>query len=98
MLNYKKGLKMTKSKKIRTSVYLDQDVKNKAKELFGKYHISLSDAVNMFLSQSVLVQGLPFEMKIPKDIEVIKPEDADYKRVQKTRGEETISLNEFKKI
>jgi addiction module RelB/DinJ family antitoxin len=89
---------MTASKKIRTSVYLDQEVKDQARELFGKYHISLSDAVNMFLSQSVINQGLPFDMKIPRDVELIKPSDLDYKLVEKTRSEETISLDEFIKI
>jgi len=86
------------SKKIRTSVYLDEEVKNAAKELFGKYNISLSDAINMFLSQSVISQGLPFDMKIPKDIEPIKTNDPDYMLVKKTRGEETISLDEFMKL
>jgi len=55
------------TQKIRTNLYLDQATKIKAKELFEKYHISLSDAVNMFLSQSVLNQGLPFDMKIPNE-------------------------------
>ena len=86
------------SKKIRTSVYLDEEIKNEAKELFGKYNISLSDAVNMFLSQSVITQGLPFDMKIPKDVELIRPNDPDYILAKKTRGEETISLDEFMKI
>jgi len=86
------------SKKIRTSVYLDEEVKNAAKELFGKYNISLSDAINMFLSQSVISQGLPFDMKIPKDIEPIRTNDPDYMLVKKTRGEDTISLDEFMKL
>jgi len=85
------------SKKIRTSVYLDEEIKDAAKELFGKYHISLSDAVNMFLSQSVITQGLPFDMKIPKDVELIRANDPDYILVEKTRGEETISLDAFMK-
>ena len=86
------------SKKIRTSVYLDEEIKNEAKELFGKYNISLSDAVNMFLSQSVITQGLPFDMKIPKDVEPIRSNDPDYILVEKTRGEETISLDKFMKL
>ena len=71
------------SKKIRTSVYLDEEVKNAAKELFGKYNISLSDAINIFLSQSIISQGLPFDMKIPKDIEPIRTNDPDYMLVKK---------------
>jgi DNA-damage-inducible protein J len=57
--------------KVRTNIYLDQDTKEQAKELFKKFHISLSDAVNLFLSQSVLEQGLPFQVKIP-NAETIK--------------------------
>ncbi len=53
--------------KIRTNVYLDADMKTKAKEVFKKYGVSLSDAINIFLTQSVLEKGLPFEMKIPND-------------------------------
>ena len=53
--------------KVRTNIYLDHDTKEQAKELFKKFHISLSDAVNLFLSQSVLEQGLPFQVKIPNE-------------------------------
>jgi len=51
--------------KVRTNVYLDAEIKNKAKEVFKKYGVSLSDAINIFLTQSVMEKGLPFEMKIP---------------------------------
>jgi len=62
---------MVASQKVRTNIYLDQQTKIEAKELFKKFHISLSDAVNLFLSQSVLEQGLPFQVKIP-NAETIK--------------------------
>jgi len=78
-------------KKIRTNVYLDQETKIKAQALFNQYHISLSDAINMFLSQSVLNQGLPFEMKIPNE---------DTKRViediKNNRNIEEITLDNLK--
>jgi len=45
---------MIATQKVRTNIYLDQETKIQAKELFKKFHISLSDAVNLFLSQSVL--------------------------------------------
>ncbi len=89
---------MTTTKKIRTSIYLDEEVKNQAKKLFKKYHLSLSDAVTIFLSQSVLEQGLPFKLKLPKNIEMINPSENDYRQIEITRGEETISLEEFKQI
>lgn len=88
----------TTSQKIRTSVYLDQEVKDQAKQLFKKYQISLSDAVNMFLSQSVLEQGLPFQMRIPKEVELVRPNEDDYKLIEETKGEETVSLTEFLKL
>lgn len=89
---------MTITQKVRTSVYLDETVKDRAKELFKKYHLSLSDALNMFLAQSVLEQGLPFDMKIPKDIEIVNPDDEDYKLVEETKNDDTISLEEFLKV
>ena len=55
------------AQKIRTNVYLDSDMKEQAKSIFKKYGVSLSDAINMFLTQSVLERGLPFDMKIPND-------------------------------
>ncbi|MEA2100346.1 MAG: type II toxin-antitoxin system RelB/DinJ family antitoxin, partial [Campylobacterota bacterium] len=40
------------------------------------YGVSLSDAINMFLTQSVMERGLPFEMKIPNDETIRAIEDA----------------------
>lgn len=62
--------------KVRTNVYLDSDMKSKAKEIFKHYGVSLSDAINMFLAQSVMEKGLPFEMKIPNDVTIKAIEDA----------------------
>ena len=62
--------------KVRTNVYLDSDMKTKAKEIFKHYGVSLSDAINMFLTQSVMERGLPFEMKIPNDTTIKAIEDA----------------------
>jgi len=66
---------MTASK-VRTNVYLDSETKQKAKEIFKTYGVSLSDAINMFLAQSVLERGLPFEMRIPNDETIKAIEDA----------------------
>jgi DNA-damage-inducible protein J len=53
--------------KVRTNVYIDSEIKAKAKEIFSRYGFSLSDAVNMFLVQSVFEKGLPFALKIPNE-------------------------------
>lgn len=54
--------------KSRTNVYLDTNLKEQAKEIYRHYGLSLSEAVNMFLAQSVFNRGLPFEVKIPNDM------------------------------
>ncbi|RYA23768.1 type II toxin-antitoxin system RelB/DinJ family antitoxin [Malaciobacter halophilus] len=55
------------SNKKRTNVYLDADTKTKAQEIFKQYGLGLSDAFNIFLTQSVLEKGIPFEIKIPNE-------------------------------
>ena len=40
--------------KIRTNIYIDKDIKEQAQKLFSTFNISLSDAINLFLTQSVL--------------------------------------------
>jgi DNA-damage-inducible protein J len=55
------------SQKTRTNVYLDKAIKEKAKEIYKQYGVSLSEAINMFLVQSVMERGLPFEMKLPNE-------------------------------
>ena len=82
---------MTKRAKVRTNVYLDQITKVKAQELFQQYHISLSDAINMFLSQSVLSQGLPFDMKIPN-----KKTADSMRNIENNIDIETINLESLK--
>jgi len=64
------------AQKIRTNVYLDSEMKEQAKNIFKRYGVSLSDAINMFLTQSVMERGLPFEMKIPNDETIQAIEDA----------------------
>jgi DNA-damage-inducible protein J len=53
--------------KIRTNIYIDKDIKEEAQKLFSTFNISLSDAINLFLTQSVLSKGIPFEIKIPNE-------------------------------
>ena len=48
------------------NIRIDCDVKEKAEILFKHFGITLSDAVNIFLHQSIMVGGLPFEMKLPR--------------------------------
>lgn len=63
--------------KVRTNVYLDASMKEKAQEIFKTYGMGLSDAFNMFLSQSVLERGIPFQVKIPNDVTLQAMQDAE---------------------
>ena len=53
------------SQKVRTNVYLDAKMKAKAQDIFKTYGFGLSEAFNIFLSQSVMERGIPFQIKIP---------------------------------
>lgn len=57
----------TTANKIRTNVYLDLEIKSKAQEVLKHYGMGLSDAFNIFLAQTVLEQGIPFQVKIPNE-------------------------------
>jgi len=48
------------------SIRIDPQTKKGAEQLFSTFGITISDAVNIFLHQSLMVGGLPFEMKQPR--------------------------------
>lgn len=45
---------------------IDPETKRSAEQLFSEFGITLTDAVTMFLRQSVITGGLPFELKLPR--------------------------------
>ncbi len=44
----------------------DETIKTQASAIFQELGITMSDAINIFLRQSIMHGGLPFELKIPK--------------------------------
>ena len=48
------------------NVRIDPETKNNAESLYSSFGITISDAINMFLHQSLLVGGLPFDLKNPR--------------------------------
>jgi len=82
----------TSNNKTRTNVYLDTAMKEEAQKIFKQYGMGLSDAFNIFLSQSVMERGIPFQIKIPNQETAQVIQDArDGKNMSK------ISLNALKK-
>lgn len=53
-----------------TQIWLDESTKLQTVELLEGLGLTLSDAVNMFLKQVILRNGIPFEVKYPE----LKPE------------------------
>ncbi len=82
--------------RVRTNVYLDEDLKAQAKILFKEYGISLSNGVNLLLSQIVNNKKLPMIEGL--DIEAILEHEDDYKLIQSTKDDDTISIDEFMKL
>jgi len=80
------------NEKTRTNVYLDTEMKKKAQKIFKQYGMGLSDAFNIFLSQSVMEQGIPFQIKIPNDDTARVIQDA-----REGKNMTKITLDELKK-
>lgn len=47
------------------NVRMEPSVKAHAEELFSTFGMTVTEAINIFLYQSLLVGGLPFEVKYP---------------------------------
>ncbi|SFP18652.1 type II toxin-antitoxin system RelB/DinJ family antitoxin [Hydrogenimonas thermophila] len=84
--------------KIQTSVRVEERFYKEAKKVFDSFDLSFTDAVNIFLAKVAMEKKIPFELALPKDVEVIDKNDPDYKLIEQTRGEETIPLDEFMKL
>jgi DNA-damage-inducible protein J len=48
------------------NIRIDPETKASAEKLYQDFGITITDAVNMFLRQSLMVGGLPFELKYPR--------------------------------
>ena len=49
-----------------TQIRIDADIKKQATELFKNLGLDMSSAVNMFLYQCVMRDGLPFSVEMPR--------------------------------
>ena len=54
------------AKSANLNIRIDPDIKQEAESLYNDLGITVSDAVNVFLRQSLRVGGLPFEMRQPR--------------------------------
>lgn len=47
------------------AVRIDPDTKKKVEKLYASFGLTISDAINIFIHQSLNVKGLPFELREP---------------------------------
>ena len=79
-------------------VRMDQNLKEKVSTILSSLGLNESDAVKLFYKQIELHGGLPFEVKIPKDILVKqKLEEELYLGEASLQEGKSLSLEESKK-
>lgn len=66
--------------KVSTNITLDADTKQKAQKLLSEFGLDLSTAVNIFLSQMVRENAIPFV--IGRDVSNTETQNAPKKRRQ----------------
>ena len=83
---------MPSVKKERTNIYLNAEIKREAKKILAHYGLSLSDAINIFLTQVVLERGIPFPVKLPN-----KETQKVLEEVRQGKNIETVDLATLEK-
>ncbi len=57
---------MAKSETIQARI--NPEIKREAQQILSRLHISMSEAIAMYLTQITLHKGIPFDIKIPNDL------------------------------
>ena len=83
--------------RVKSSVYLEENLKNKAKQLLKEYGLSLSDGINLALKEFLSKKDLPFI------IEPIDKNDPAFKELEEAKNkflqnpQEYMDFDEWKK-
>ena len=59
---------------IPTQIRIEENTKKEAVKLLEGLGLNLSEAINIFLKQVILKNGIPFEIKYPEESREFKPE------------------------
>lgn len=49
------------------TIRMDTNIKQQAQELFAKFGLDMTTAINMFLNQAVMEQSIPFRIYVPQN-------------------------------
>jgi len=77
--------------KMQTTIRVDQENYNRAKEILKYLGLSYSQAINVFNSMVVSNKGVPFEIKIPNNLTLKAMKEA------KELNGEFVTLDDFQK-
>jgi len=67
------------------NIRVEQEIKQKAELLFNSFGITISDAINIFLHQSINYGGLPFELRHTYNNALNDEETANVKRYDRAK-------------
>ena len=71
--------------KVSVNIKMDEEIRDKSKELFNKLGLDMTTAVNMFLIQAIRQNQIPFQLKATTDEEEIeKLQRIIYQKMQET--------------
>jgi DNA-damage-inducible protein J len=73
--------------KVSVNIKMDEEIRDKSKELFNKLGLDMTTAVNMFLIQAIRQNQIPFQLKATTDEEEIeKIERIIYQKMQESES------------
>lgn len=76
---------------------VEPKLKEDAEKVLKHLGITTTQAITMFFQQIKVTRSLPLDLKLPQylDIELVSKDEDDYKLIEKTRVEASVSLDEF---
>ena len=56
---------------------IDPEIKEKAQKVLDTLHISMSEAISVYLTQVALQKAIPFEIRIPNEVTIEALKEAE---------------------
>ena len=76
-------------------IRVDEELKNQANAIYNELGMDISTAVRMFLKRSVLIGGIPFDMKVDDQIlKTIRAID-DMRTISEQNGNSSMTLEDI---
>ena len=80
------------------SIRVDKEIKEKAEEVLKRLGIPMSSAINIFLNQIIIRQGLPFDVKISEPVFIENLTEKELiEMLEEAKNDDGIPFEEVKK-